>query len=105
MTRPVLILIALIAALAGCATPSPGYLGTPRHDVVIDGMRFAVHRRASEAQVIRLDRAARADRAAIPDRMMRAAQQGSGCQAVPNSLRLQGGAGSAVALVALRCPP
>lgn len=104
MMRPVLIPLALIATLAGCATPSPGYLAGPRHEVTVDGMRFAVHLRASEAQVIRLDHARRADRMAVPDRMVRAAQLASGCQPVPNGLRLRGGAGSAVAVVPLRCP-
>ncbi|MFN4061868.1 MAG: hypothetical protein ACK4IA_14085 [Paracoccus hibiscisoli] len=104
MMRPVLILSALIATLTGCATPSPGYLGTPRQDVAVDGMRFAVHVRATDAQVIRLDYVTRAGHGAVADRMMRAAQQASGCVPIPNSLRPLGGAGSAVAVVMLRCP-
>lgn len=96
--------LALILALAGCATPQPGWLGLPRHDVTAGGIRMAVYLRGDEAQVIRLDRARRADRSRVRAAMLEAASRASGCTAVPGSLRPQGGTDSAVALVALDCP-
>ena len=61
MTAP----LALMLALSGCATPSPGFLAAARQDVTVDGMRFAVYPRGTEAQVIRLDRLRRADRVVV----------------------------------------
>ena len=99
MTAP----LALMLALSGCTTPSPGFLAAARQDVTVDGMRFAVYPRGTEAQVIRLDRLRRADRVRMSDLMMRAAAQATGCRPIDNSLTPQGGPHSAVALVDLRC--
>lgn len=93
----------LLLAVSACSTPSPGYLGTVRQDIVVEGMRFAVYSRATEAQVIRLDHLRRADRGSVAARMMRAAEQATGCRAIANSVTPQGGPHSAVALVDLRC--
>lgn len=103
MTQMVPLLLILV--LMGCSTPAPGFLSAPRQDVTVDGMRFAVFARGTEAQVIRLDRARRADRALIAGRMMRAVEQATGCTPITGSLAPQGGRGSAVALLDLRCPP
>lgn len=99
MTAP----LVLMLALSGCTTPSPGFLVAARQDVTVDGMRFAVYPRGTEAQVIRLDRLRRADRGRMPNLMMRAAAQATGCRPIDNSLTPQGGPHSAVALVDLRC--
>ncbi|WP_265500474.1 hypothetical protein [Paracoccus beibuensis] len=86
-----------------CTTPSPDFLGAPRLDAVIEGTRFAVYRRGNEAQVIRLDRLSRAELGAVPDRMIRAAGEATGCAPVARSWRPVGGPNSAVARVNLRC--
>ena len=95
----------MILALMGCASPSPGFLGAARQDVTVEGMRFAVYARATEAQVIRLDRLRRADRGLVAPRMRRAAEMATGCRAIPDSLAPVGGNDSAVGRVDLRCPP
>ncbi|MGR3411041.1 MAG: hypothetical protein ACU0DH_11675 [Paracoccus sp. (in: a-proteobacteria)] len=92
-----------LAATSACATPSPGFLSVPRQDVVVSGTRFAVFRRGNEAEVIRFDSLPRADLAAVPDRMIRAAGQSTGCAPIPRSWRPVGGSNSAVARVNLRC--
>ncbi|WP_405401456.1 hypothetical protein [Paracoccus sp. Ld10] len=99
MTAP----LVLMLALSGCTTPSPGFLAAARQDVTVQGMRFAVYPRGTEAQVIRLDRLHRADRGRVPDMMMTAAAQATGCRPIPNSLTPQGGPNSAVVMVDLRC--
>lgn len=96
-------LLPLILLLTACASPSPGYLGGQRHDVQVDEVRFAVYPRATEAQVIRLSYLRRADRPGMTARMMQAAERATGCTAVADSLKPQGGPNSAVALVDLRC--
>ncbi|QBX34884.1 hypothetical protein E4191_09305 [Paracoccus liaowanqingii] len=95
----------MILVLMGCASPSPGFLGAARQDVTVEGMRFAVYARATEAQVIRLDRMRRPDRGHVAPRMLRAAEQATGCRAIPDSLIPVGGTDSAVGKVGLRCPP
>ncbi|MFC0199425.1 hypothetical protein [Paracoccus rhizosphaerae] len=92
-----------LALTSACATPSPGFLSVPRQDVVVGGTRFAVFRRGNEAEVIRLDTLPRAELAAIPDRMVRAAEQATGCTPIAHSFRAVGGSNSAVARVNLRC--
>ncbi|MGR3199364.1 MAG: hypothetical protein ACU0DM_11585 [Paracoccus sp. (in: a-proteobacteria)] len=53
--------------------------------------------------MIRFDSLPRADLAAVPDRMIRAAGQSTGCAPIPRSWRPVGGSNSAVARVNLRC--
>lgn len=95
--------IVLVALVPACASPSPDFLGAPRQDAEIDGTRFAIYRRGNEAQVIRLDHLARAERAAMPERMVRAVASATGCTAVARSWRPVGGRDSAVARVNLHC--
>lgn len=103
MTQMVPLLLILL--VLGCTSPAPGFLGAPRRDVTVDGMRFAVYPRLTEAQVIRLDPAGRADSGLMAGRMIRAAEQATGCQGIAHSLAPQGGRHSAVAVLDLRCPP
>lgn len=98
-----LAVLCLLLVLSGCASPSPGFLGAARHDVSVDGQRFVVHLRDTDAQVIRMDRLTAANRPGMAARMGRAAETASGCAVVPGSLMPQGGAQSAVARVDLRC--
>ncbi|MDN5568615.1 MAG: hypothetical protein L0G27_07720 [Paracoccus sp. (in: a-proteobacteria)] len=97
------LILPLILALAGCASPSVDFMGAVRRDVVVDGIRFAVFQRDREAQVIRLDRVARAGRDDLPMQTVRAAEQATGCAVIPASLTTQAHAASAVARVDLRC--
>lgn len=97
------LIIPLILALAGCASPSVDFMGATRHDVVVDDLRFAVFQKGTEAQVIRLDRVARAGRSDLPMQMVRAAEQATGCSVIPASMTTQAHAASAVARVDLRC--
>lgn len=89
--------------LAACASPAPGFVGAARHDVTLDGIRFAVFHKGAEAEVIRLGYLTRRARAPVPDLMMRAAAQATGCRPVPNSLvtRIPGDTGEG--RVTLRC--
>lgn len=91
------VLIALILLLSACASPAPGFIGAARHDVTLDGIRFAVFVKESEAEVIRLGYLTRKERAAVPALMVQAAEQASGCRVVKNSLsaRIPGDTGEA----------
>ena len=97
------IVIALILLLSACASPAPGYFGATRHDITLDGIRFAVFTKGPEAEVIRLGYLTRKDRARVPGLMERAAEQASGCRAVTGSLvtRIPGDTGEGV--VTLDC--
>lgn len=79
-------LLAVLSVVA-CASPSPDYLGTPRRDVVVDGLRFAVFRREDEAQVIRLDMVMPRDQHRVRPAMIAAAEQATGCRVRPFSER------------------
>ena len=89
--------------LCACASPAPGFIGAVRHDVTLDGIRFAVFHKGAEAEVIRLSYLSRAARAPVPELMMQAAAQATGCRPVPGSLvtRIPGDTGEA--RVTLRC--
>lgn len=93
----------LFLALAGCASPSVDFMGAERRDVTVDGMRFAVFRRDTEAQIIRLDGVSRAKRGDLPLQMDQAAEDATGCDVIPASMTTQAHAASAVARVDLRC--
>lgn len=93
-----------VALLMGCASPSRDMMGASRRDVTVDGMTFAVFHAGTEVQVIRLTYATRAAQRQVPERMLRAIGQGTGCTVIPASLKMEGGPGSAVARADLRCP-
>ena len=97
--------ILLTLLLAACASPAPDFLGAQRHDLVLDGIRFAVFHKDTDAEVIRLGYLSRRERAKVPELMVRAAEQATGCAVIPGSLtsRIPGDTGEA--RVSLRCPP
>lgn len=97
------LILPFLLALAGCASPSVDFMGAERRDVTVDGLRFAVFQRETEAQVIRLDRVSRQDRDDLPMQMVRAAEEATGCRVIPASMTTQAHAASAVARVDLRC--
>lgn len=80
------LMILFLLILASCASPAPEYFGAARHDVELEGIRFAVFVKETEAEVIRLGYLSRKDRARVPRLMMKAAAQASGCRVIPNSL-------------------
>lgn len=91
------LMILPLLSLASCASPAPQFLGAERHDMKLDGIRFAVFVDGNEAEVIRLGYLSARDRARVPELMMRAAAQASGCAVVPHSLltRIPGDTGEA----------
>jgi hypothetical protein len=89
--------------LSACASPAPGFLGAERHDVTLGGIRFAVFRRADEAEVIRLGYLRRPDRADVPELMMQAAERATGCHAIPNSMVTNFPGDTGEARIALDC--
>ena len=79
--RRLAMLVALGAGLAGCdASPAPVFFGAKRHEVEIDGYRFAVFLKDNHAEVVRLGYLARPARDGVPARMIAAAEQASGCR-------------------------
>ena len=93
----------LLLLLSACASPAPGFMGAKRQDVTLGGIRFAVFQRDSEAEVIRLGYLTRKERAAVPDLMMQAAAQATGCTPIQNSMvtKIPGDTGEA--RISLRC--
>ena len=96
-------MLSLILLLAACASPAPEYFGATRHDIALDGIRFAVFHKGNEAEVIRLGYLTRQQRAPVPALMVRAAEQATGCAVIANSLhsRIPGDTGEA--RVSLQC--
>ena len=84
LLRRLAMLVALgpaAAILASCAaSPAPVFFGAKRHEVVIDGYRFAVFLKGDHAEVVRLGYLARPARDGVPARMIAAAEQVSGCK-------------------------
>lgn len=95
--------ILILLVLAACASPAPGYLGASRHDITLDGIRFAVFQKAHDAEVIRLGYLSRKQRGKVPELMMRAATQTTGCRAIPNSMVTRIPGDTAEARIALDC--
>lgn len=97
------LIFALLFLLTACASPAPGFFGAKRHDITLDGIRFAVFHNGSEAEVIRLGYLTRKARAPVPELMVQAVEKTTGCRVIPNSLttRLPGDTGEA--RLSLRC--
>lgn len=69
-----------LCLLAGCASGvAPAFFGAERHDLTLEGHKFAVYLKEDHAEVFRLGYLSRAERDAIPPLMERAAEQASGC--------------------------
>ena len=69
--------------LAACASPAPQFFGAVRHDLTLDGIRFAVFHKDDRAEVVRLGYLTRAERAPVQALMVRAAEQATGCRVRP----------------------
>ena len=78
---PLCLVPALAILLSGCgASPAPPFFGATRHDVTLQGIRFAVLVKGENAEVIRLGFLTLAQRGAVPGLMTAAAEQASGCR-------------------------
>lgn len=95
--------LALTLLLAACASPAPEFFGAVRHDITLEGVRFAVFHKGTDAEVIRLGYLTRSARAAVPALMERAVEQTTGCRVIPNSLRTRIPGDTAEARLSLRC--
>lgn len=98
-----IICLLTLLILSGCASPAPGFVGATRHDVTLDGIRFAVFRKGNEAEVIRLGYLTRRQRAPVPALMVQAAERATGCQAIAHSLRTRIPGDTGEARLALDC--
>ncbi|ETD03058.1 hypothetical protein [Rhodobacter capsulatus] len=78
---PLLFVLVLAVLLSACgASPAPPFFGATRHDVTLQGIRFAVLLKNENAEVIRLGYLSRAERRPVPGLMVLAAEQASGCK-------------------------
>lgn len=97
-------LIPFLFMLSGCASPSYDYFGVPGQAVVLDGREFQVFlRRAggqTRAQVIRMGWEGGRDHRPVIAAMTAAAEQASGCTALPGSVSGDSG----VQNLRLSCP-
>lgn len=98
-----ILLILPILLLAACASPAPGFIGAPRHDITLEGIQFAVFQKTNQAEVIRLGYLSRRDRARVPELMMQAVAQTTGCTPIPNSMVTKIPGDTAEARINLRC--
>ena len=74
-------------------------------NINLQGIRFAVFQKAAEAEVIRLGYLTRSQRAPVPELMVAAVEQTTGCAVIPNSLRTRIPGDTGEARVSLRCDP
>ena len=79
-------LICLLFIAACGASPAPQYFGATRSEVVKGGITFVVFHKDNRAEVVRLGYLTRRERAAVPDLMVEAAEQATGCRVLPGSM-------------------
>lgn len=95
--------LCLLFLVAACDTPHPGMMGSVRHETVIDGIRFIVFQKGSEAEILRMGYLRRAERAPVHGLMVQAAQEVTGCRVIPGSLRSRIPGDTGEAMVDLDC--
>ena len=98
-----LLLLFCLTLLSACASPAPAYFDATRHDITLQGIRFAVFHDGNSAEVIRLGYLTRRERAGVPELMVQAAERTTGCRVIPNSLRSRIPGDTGEARVALDC--
>ena len=98
--RPALLALLL---LAGCETAHPSMMGSVKREVVLDGIRFVTFQKGDEIEVLRMGYLRRAERAAVPALMERAAAETTGCRVVPDSRRTRIPGDSGEAMFDLDC--
>ena len=81
--RHVFIWILATALLGGCgASPAPQFFGAARHDVMAQGLRYAVFVKGDAVEVIRLDTIGRRDHDRARAGLLEAAETVTGCRVV-----------------------
>jgi len=80
-------LIGLVAGVAACDSPSPGFMGMPNKVVSVDGSRFSVYYSLYQAQAIRTNPQWRARRGEMMIKGAKAIMIASGCEVVEKSLQ------------------
>ncbi|AUH35477.1 hypothetical protein [Paracoccus tegillarcae] len=95
--------LSLLLILAACDRPHPTMMGAVRHEVTIEGIRFVVFQKGSEAEVLRMGYLTRSQRGAVPALMVRAVAQTTGCRVIPDSLRTRIPGDTGEAMVDLDC--
>ena len=81
-----ILFLGFFTCLGACASPSPRFLGADRHDVVVEGSRFAVFHRADEVEVYRLSKEFLPRESAILLRAVQAIEMSTGCSVRPRSM-------------------
>lgn len=79
-------LIPLLVLTACGASPAPQFFGATRHEVTLGGINFVVFQKDDRAEVVRLGYLTRAERAKVPDLMILAVEQTTGCRVVTGSV-------------------
>lgn len=75
----------VVLLLSACASPSPEFFGATKTAVTIDGRDFTVFRRDNRVQVIRHGYATPAEQRGIPELMLRAVAEATGCRPLGDS--------------------
>ena len=89
------------AVLGGCdASPHPTFFGARKFTTEVEGRSFTVFQKENRAEVVRLGWAGPAERRGMAARMIRAAEQATGCTVNPASFEGDDGE----ARMTLRCP-
>lgn len=95
------VIVAFLLLLAGCdASPHPTFFGATQSRTSVEGRTFTVFQEDNRAEVVRLGWACPQDRQGMRERMVRAAEQATGCRVNQDSF--QGDDGEA--RMSLRCP-
>jgi hypothetical protein len=103
MFRTLFACLVLLAATAGCVSPSPAFFGATRGEVVLGGIRFVVFHDTSRAEVVRMGYLRRSERRPVPALMAAAAAQVSGCRVIANSMVTKIPGDTGVAQFSLDC--
>jgi len=80
------LLLALLVLCSCGASPAPQFFGATRSEVTKGGIRFVVLRKDSAVEVVRLGYLTLAERRGVPDLMVQAAEEATGCRVAPGSM-------------------
>ena len=73
--------------LAACgASPAPQFFGATRHEITKGGINFVVFHKDTRAEVVRMGYLTRAQRAPVPDLMVAAVEETTGCKVIPATM-------------------
>jgi hypothetical protein len=79
-------MLVIIFLVSACASPAPQFFGATRHDVTKGGIDFVVFHKGNHAEVVRMGYLTRAQRAPVPDLMIAAVEEVTGCQVIRGSM-------------------